>query len=121
MIAPVFTFLFTDMFDSISTFMGVSQVANLVDDEGQPKNVGKALFVDAVSTTVSGLFGSSSGTTYIESAAGVEQGGRTGLTAVVVGLLFIPFLFFGKAAMIIPGYATAPALVMVGVYMMGPL
>ncbi|MFH1414601.1 MAG: NCS2 family permease [Elusimicrobiota bacterium] len=118
MIAPVFTFLFTDMFDSISTFMGVSQAAGLTDADGQPRNIGKALFVDAVSTTISGLFGTSSGTTYIESAAGVQEGGRTGLTAVVVGLLFLPFLFFAGAASVIPGYATSPALVIVGVYMM---
>jgi len=118
MIAPVFTFLFTDMFDSISTFMGVSNVSGMLDDEGQPLNVRKALFVDAVSTAISGLFGTSSGTTYIESAAGVEEGGRTGLTAVVIGLLFIPFLFVGNAAKIVPSYATAPALVIVGVYMM---
>ncbi|MBN2407486.1 MAG: NCS2 family permease [Elusimicrobia bacterium] len=117
MIAPVFTFLFTDMFDSISTFMGVAQVAELIDEEGQPKNVSRALFVDALSTTISGLFGTSSGTTYIESAAGVEEGGRTGLTAVVIGLLFLPFLFFGNLAAIIPSYATAPALILVGAYM----
>ncbi|MGM0442458.1 MAG: NCS2 family permease, partial [Elusimicrobiota bacterium] len=121
MIAPVFTFLFTDMFDSISTFLGVSQVADMLDDEGQPRNVGKALFVDALSTTVSGLFGSSSGTTYIESASGVEEGGRTGLTAVVVGLLFVPFLFLGESVKVIPRYATSPALVIVGVYMMSAI
>ncbi|RKY00807.1 MAG: NCS2 family permease, partial [Spirochaetes bacterium] len=91
MIGPIFALLFTDMFDSISTFLGVAQVAGLIDKDGQPVNVGKALLVDAGATTISGLVGTSSGTTYIESAAGVEEGGRTGLTAVVTGLLFIPF------------------------------
>jgi AGZA family xanthine/uracil permease-like MFS transporter len=118
MIAPIFTFLFTDMFDSISTFVGISQVAGMLDDDGQPRNVGKALLVDAVSTTISGLVGSSSGTTYIESAAGVEEGGRTGLTAVVIGLLFLPFLFIANILKAVPIFATAPALVIVGVYMM---
>ncbi len=121
MLAPVFTFLFTDLFDSISTLMGVSQVAGLLDDEGQPKNIGKALMADAVSTTISGLSGTSSGTAYIESAAGVEAGGRTGLTAVVTGLLFIPFLFLGESAAVIPRYATSPALVIVGVYMISAI
>lgn len=121
MIAPVFTLLFTDMFDSISTFLGVSQVAGLVDEEGQPENVDKALLVDAVATTISGLFGTSSATTYIESAAGVEEGGRTGLTAIVTGLLFIPFMFLSPLLTFIPSTATAPVLVIIGTYMMKPL
>jgi len=118
MIAPIFTFLFTDMFDSISTFVGIAEVAGLIDKKGQPINVGKALLVDAISTTISGPLGTSSGTTYIESASGVEEGGRTGLTAVTIGLLFLPFLFFSDVIRAIPSFATAPALVIVGVYMM---
>ncbi|MCD6318665.1 NCS2 family permease [Candidatus Aerophobetes bacterium] len=118
MIAPIFTFLFTDMFDSISTFVGIAEVADLTDKKGQPINVGKALLVDAISTTISGPLGTSSGTTYIESASGVEEGGRTGLTAVTTGLLFLPFLFFSNVIETIPSFATAPALVIVGVYMM---
>ncbi|MBL6990512.1 MAG: NCS2 family permease [Bacteriovoracaceae bacterium] len=121
LLAVIFTFLFTDMFDSISTFLGVSQVANLKDDKGRPKNLKRALFVDAISTTISGLFGTSSGTTYIESAAGVDQGGRTGLTAVVVGLLFLPFLYFSPVLQIIPSFATSPALVLVGFFMMSSI
>jgi AGZA family xanthine/uracil permease-like MFS transporter len=122
MVLPVFTLLFTDMFDSISTFVGVSEVGGFIDSKtGQPKNVGKALLVDAVSTTISGLFGTSSGTTYIESAAGVEEGGRTGLTAVVTGLLFLPFMFFAPLVGVIPAVATAPVLVIIGVFMMQPL
>lgn len=117
-VGAIFTLLFADMFDSISTFLGVASVANLVDENGEPKNLNKALMVDAISTTISGLFGSSSGTTYVESAAGVEQGGRTGLTAIVAGLLFIPFLWLSPVLQIIPPCATAPALVLVGFYMM---
>jgi len=118
MIAPIFTFLFTDMFDSISTFVGIAEVAGLIDKKGQPINVGKALLVDAISTTISGPLGTSSGTTYIESASGVEEGGKTGLTAITIGLLFLPFLFFSNVIRAIPSFATAPALVVVGVYMM---
>ena len=121
MIGPIFALLFTDMFDSISTFLGVAQVAGLVDKDGQPVNVGKALLVDAAATTISGLFGTSSGTTYIESAAGVEEGGRTGLTAVVTGLLFIPFMFLSPLLAFVPSVATAPVLVLVGVFMTFPL
>jgi AGZA family xanthine/uracil permease-like MFS transporter len=106
------------MFDSISTFLGVASVANLNDENGEPKNLNKALLVDAISTTFSGLVGSSSGTTYVESAAGVEAGGRTGLTAIVTGLLFLPFLWLAPVLKMIPACATAPALVMVGFYMM---
>lgn len=119
MIGVIFTFLFTDMFDSISTFLGVAQVANLMDENGQPRNLRKALIVDAVSTTVSGLFGSSSGTTYIESASGVEEGGRTGLTAIITGLLFLPFLYLSPVIGMVPMLATSPVLVLVGFYMIG--
>lgn len=122
MILPIFTLLFTDMFDSLSTFVGVSEVGGFIDEKtGQPENVGKALMVDAVSTTISGLFGTSSGTTYIESAAGVEEGGRTGLTAVFAGLLFLPFMFLSPLLDFIPAVATAPVLVLIGVYMVKPL
>jgi len=121
MIAPIFALLFTDMFDSISTFMGVSKVAGLVDKDDKPKNIGKALLVDGISTTMSGMFGSSPGTAYIESAAGVEEGGRSGLTAVVTGLLFIPFMFLSPLLGFIPAISTAPILVIVGFYMIGIL
>jgi AGZA family xanthine/uracil permease-like MFS transporter len=121
MIAPVFALLFTDMFDSISTFVGVTRVAGLTDEDGNPRNVGRALLVDGVSTTISGVFGSSPGTSYIESAAGVEQGGRSGLTAVVAGLLFLPFMFLAPLLGFIPAVATAPVLVLVGLFMMSAL
>jgi AGZA family xanthine/uracil permease-like MFS transporter len=90
----------------------------MVDENQEPKNFNQALLVDAVSTTVSGLFGSSSGTTFVESAAGVEQGGRTGLTAVVTGLIFLPFLWFAPVLQMVPACAVAPALVLVGYFML---
>ncbi len=121
LIAPIFALLFTDMFDSISTFVGVAKVAGLVDEQGHPKNAGKALLVDGTSTAISGLFGSSPGTAYIESAAGVEQGGRSGLTAVVAGALFLPFMFLAPLLGFIPAVATAPVLVLVGLFMMSVL
>jgi AGZA family xanthine/uracil permease-like MFS transporter len=117
----IFAFLFTDMFDSISTFIGVAEAANLTDANGEPRNVKESLIADAVSTTISGLFGTSSGTAYIESATGVEEGGRTGLTAVVAGLLFLPFMFISPLLSIVPSIATAPALILVGVFMMKPV
>ena len=117
----IFAFLFTDMFDSISTFIGVAEAADLIDQKGEPRNVKQSLIVDALATTVSGIFGTSSGTAYIESAAGVEQGGRTGMTAVVAGLLFIPFMFLSPLLSVVPSIATAPALILVGVFMMKPV
>ena len=117
MIGPIFTLLFTDMFDSISTFLGVAQIGGLITEEGQPLNVDEALMVDALGTTFSGLFGTSSATTYIESAAGVGEGGRTGLTAIVTGILFIPFMFLSPLLSLVPSVATSPVLIVVGVFM----
>ncbi|HGY55075.1 MAG TPA: NCS2 family permease [Caldithrix abyssi] len=117
----VFAFVFTDMFDSLSTFIGVAEAGNLMDEKGEPRNLKQSLIVDALSTTIAGLLGSSAGTSYIESAAGIEEGGRTGLTAVVAGLLFLPFMFFSPLLSTIPQIATAPALVLVGVFMMQPI
>ena len=118
----IFAFLFTDMFDSLSTFVGVAEAADgLKDENGDPRNIKESLIVDGLSTTISGLFGTSSGTTYIESAAGINQGGRSGLTAVVAGLLFIPFLWLTPLLEVVPAIATAPALVLVGVFMAKPV
>jgi len=116
-----FSILFTDMFDSLSTFVGVAEAANLVDEKGEPRNIKQSLVVDAIATGFAGVLGTSSGTAYIESAAGVQQGGRTGLTAIVAGLLFIPFMFFSPLLSIIPSVATAPALVLIGVFMLIPI
>ncbi len=109
--------LFTDLFDSISTFIGVSHAAKLVDDEGEPLRLKEGLVVDAAATLGAGLMGTSSGTAYIESTAGVEVGGRTGKTAVVTALCFLPFLFLGLLAGMVPPHATAPVLIIVGALM----
>jgi AGZA family xanthine/uracil permease-like MFS transporter len=116
-----FSMLFTDMFDSLSTFVGVAEAADLIDAEGEPKNVKQSLIVDAFATAFAGLVGSSAGTAYIESAAGVKEGGRTGMTALVAGLLFLPFMFISPLLSVVPSIATAPALVLVGVFMMKPV
>jgi len=117
----IFAFLFTDLFDSLSTFVGVAEAADLRDASGEPRHVKQSLLTDAVATTLGGLLGTSPGTAYIESAVGVEQGGRTGLTAVTAGLLFLPFMFFSPLLSVIPAIATAPALILVGVFMMKPV
>jgi AGZA family xanthine/uracil permease-like MFS transporter len=116
-----FAILFTDMFDSLSTFVGVAEASDLVDENGEPRNIKKSLIVDAFATGFAGVLGTSSGTAYIESAAGVQQGGRTGLTAVVAGLLFLPFMFFSPLLSVVPAIATAPALILVGVFMLKPI
>jgi len=117
----IFAMMFVDMFDSITTFVGVAEAANLNDEDGNPRNLKKSLIVDAFATLLAGVFGSSAGTAYIESATGVYEGGRTGLTAVITGLLFLPFMFFSPLAELVPTIATAPVLVLVGVFMAGPL
>lgn len=117
----IFAFVFTDLFDSLSTLVGVSEAGNLLDENGDPCNIKKALVTDAMATTIAGIAGSSPGTAYIESAVGIEQGGRTGLTAVVAALLFLPFLFLAPLLSMIPSIATAPALVLVGSFMLRPV
>jgi len=117
----IFAFLFTDMFDSLSTFVGVAEAANLIDENNEPRNIKESLITDAFATTIAGLVGSSPGTAYIESATGIEEGGRTGLTAVVAGLLFIPFIFISPLLSVVPSIATSPALIIVGVFMIKPV
>ncbi|HEV8284351.1 MAG TPA: NCS2 family permease [Chitinophagaceae bacterium] len=117
----IFAFVFTDLFDSLSTLVGLSEAANLVDEKGDPQNIKRALITDALATTIAGVAGSSPGTAYIESAVGIEEGGRTGLTAVVAALLFLPFLFLAPLLGMIPSIATAPALVLVGAFMLRPI
>ncbi len=106
--------MLTDLFDSISTFVGVSTAAHLLDEKGEPLHLREGLIVDAFATLAAGILGTSSGTAYIESAAGIEIGGRTGLTSVVTALCFLPCLFIAPLAGIVPPYATAPVLVIVG-------
>lgn len=113
--------LFTDLFDSLSTIVGVSQATGLVDKDGQPKNLHRGLFVDALATLFAGILGTSSGTAYIESAAGIEAGGRTGRAAVVTSLCFIPCLLLAPLVSVIPSYAVAPVLILVGVMMVRPI
>lgn len=117
LLPAIVALLLTDLFDSISTFIGVSHATGLVDENGEPKNLRKGLLVDAVATLSAGLFGSSSGTAYIESTAGIEVGGRTGLTSVFTALFFLPCLFIAPLAGMVPGYATAPVLIIVGAMM----
>ena len=117
----IFAFAFTDLFDSLSTFVGVAEAGNLQTPDGQPQNLNRSLLTDAVATTLAGVLGSSPGTAYIESAVGIAQGGRTGLTAIVAGCCFLPFLFLSPLLSVIPSIATAPALVLVGAFMMKPV
>jgi adenine/guanine/hypoxanthine permease len=117
LLPAIIAILFTDLFDSISTFMGVSHAAGLLDEEGNPKNLKQGLLVDSVATFGAGLAGTSSGTAYIESIAGINVGGRTGLTAVFTALCFLPCFFLAPLAGMVPAYATAPVLVLVGAAM----
>ena len=113
----VFTFLFVDFFDTVGTLVGVASKVGMVDEEGKVKNAGKALLVDAIGTTLGAVAGTSTVTTYVESSAGVAVGARTGLASVVTGILFLIALFFSPIFVAIPGSATAPALIIVGFYM----
>jgi AGZA family xanthine/uracil permease-like MFS transporter len=117
----IFAFAFTDLFDSLSTFVGVAEAGNLQTPDGEPRNLKQSLMTDAVATTLAGVLGTSPGTAYIESAVGIAQGGRTGLTAIVAGCCFLPFLFLSPLLSVIPAIATAPALVLVGAFMMKPI
>lgn len=121
MVLVVFTFLFVDMFDTVGTLVGVSTKAGILDKSGRIPRAKQALLADAIGTTAGAMLGTSTVTTYIESAAGVEEGGRTGLTAVVVAALFLVALFFSQLFLLIPGAATAPALILVGVFMVSPV
>mgnify|MGYP000076329003 CR=1 FL=1 len=117
MVAVVFAFLFVDVFDTIGTLVGVASKADMLDKDGKLPRVKPALFADAVGTTAGALLGTSTVTTYVESASGVAQGGRTGLTALTSAVLFILALFFAPIFGIIPNAATAPALIIVGLFM----
>jgi len=114
----VFAFLFVDLFDTLGTLIGVSSKAGLLDQDGKLPKAKQALFADAIATTVGAVLGTSTTTTYIESAAGVSDGGRTGLTSISTAVLFLVALFFSPLFLAIPAFATAPALIIVGFYMM---
>lgn len=109
--------LFTDLFDSISTFIGVAHAAELLDENGNPRNLRQGLIVDSFATFGAGLAGTSSGTAYIESIAGISAGGRTGMTSVFTALCFLPCFFLAPIAGMVPVYATAPVLILVGAAM----
>lgn len=117
MFSVVFAFLFVDLFDTVGTLTGVATKAKMLDENGQLPNAGRALFADSIGTTLGALLGTSTVTTFVESATGVAEGGRTGLTALSTGFCFFLSIFFYPLITIIPAQATAAALVMVGLFM----
>ena len=117
-IVILFAFLFVDLFDTIGTLVGVSAKADMLDEKGKLPHIKGALLADAVATTVGAILGTSTTTTFVESASGVSEGGRTGLTAVTTAILFGLSLFLSPIFLAIPSFATAPALVIVGLYML---
>ncbi|MCG4452138.1 NCS2 family permease [Pseudomonas sp. MMS21-TM103] len=121
LLSVIFAFLFVDLFDTSGTLIGVAQKADLLDKDGKMPKLGRALLADSTATMAGAALGSSTTTSYIESAAGISAGGRTGLTACVVALLFLLSLFFAPLAGSIPAFATAPALLFVAVLMMSSL
>ncbi|WP_027634157.1 NCS2 family permease [Clostridium hydrogeniformans] len=114
----IFTFLFVDFFNTLGTLVGVASKAGMLDKDGNIKDAGKALLTDAISTTFGAVLGVSAVTVYVESSTGVAEGGRTGLTAVTTGILFLIAMFFAPLFVAIPASATAPALIIVGFFMM---
>ena len=120
-IVVMFTFLFIDMFDTVGTLIGCAGKSGLIAEDGSIQNCKEALFADAIGTTVGAIFGTSTVTTFVESASGVSEGGRTGLTAVTVSVLFLLSLFLEPLFGSIPSAATAPALIIVGVMMISPV
>ena len=121
MLVVVFTFLFIDMFDTVGTLIGVSTKAKIVDEKGNIPHLKQAFMADAIATTAGAVLGTSTTTTYVESASGVAQGGRTGLTAFTIAVCFAVALFFSPLFLSVPGAATAPVLILVGMLMMEPV
>ncbi|HBG27554.1 MAG: guanine permease [Planctomycetes bacterium GWF2_41_51] len=113
----IFSLMFMDMFDSIGTLVACCSEAKMADENGKVKELDRLLAIDAAATMFGALLGTSTTTSYIESAAGIEEGGRTGLTSIVTGILFLAAAFFVPVIGIVPAYATAPALIMVGLFM----
>jgi adenine/guanine/hypoxanthine permease len=118
-ILTIFSFMLTDFFDTMGTATAISEQAGLIDEEGQPENIGRILLVDSVAAAVGGAAGISSNTSYIESAAGVAEGGRTGFTSVVTGVLFLIAILLSPLALLVPYVATSPVLIFVGFLMVG--
>jgi AGZA family xanthine/uracil permease-like MFS transporter len=117
LLPAIIAIMFTDLFDSISTFIGVAYAGNLLDKDGHPKNLRQGLIVDSLATLGAGLAGTSSGTAYIESVAGIRMGGRTGLPSVFTALCFLPCFFIAPIAGMVPPFATAAVLILVGAAM----
>lgn len=117
LVPAMLALLFTDLFDSISTLVGVSQATGMLDEKGEPRRLREGLIVDAWATFGAGILGTSSGTAYIESAAGIEAGARTGRASVITALCFLPCLFLSPIAAMVPAFATAPVLILVGALM----
>lgn len=118
-IVVIFSFLFVDLFDTLGTLIGVSSKANMLDKDGKLPRIKGALLADSIATCAGAVLGTSTTTTFVESASGVTEGGRTGLTSVVTGLLFLIAIIFSPLFLSIPSFATAPALIIVGFYMIG--
>lgn len=121
MLIVLFTFLFVDMFDTVGTLIGVASKADMIREDGTLPRAKQALFADAVGTTVGAMLGTSTVTTYVESASGVAEGGRTGLTALTTTGMFFLALFLSPLFLMVPAAATAPALILVGSFMMSPI
>ena len=117
-IVVVFAFLFVDIFDTLGTVIGCASKADMLDEEGKLDGIKGVLLADAVGTTVGACLGTSTITTFVESSSGISEGGRTGLTSVTTGILFLLALFFSPLFLTIPSFATAPALIVVGFLMM---
>lgn len=119
MISVIISFLFVNLFDTAGTLLGVASRANIIEDSGKIVNLDKALKADSTASVAGSVFGCSPVTSYVESSAGVEAGGRTGLTAVIIGMFFLTAIFFSPIASMVPSYATAGALVYVAILMLG--
>ena len=117
MIGPIFSFMFVDLFDSVGTIVACANEAEMIDEKGKIENVSKILEADAAATVIGSLLGTSTTTTFVESASGIAQGGRTGLTSATTAILFFLAMFFTPVIGVVPIFATAPALIIVGVYM----
>ena len=120
-VSILFVFLFVDMFDTVGTLVGVASKANLLDKDGRVPRVKQALFADAIGTTVGAVMGTSTVTTYVESAAGVAEGGKTGMTSLTVAIMFFLALFFTPLFTMIPAAASSSVLVIIGIFMMSPI
>ena len=121
MVIIVFTFLFVDMFDTVGTLIGCATKADILNADGSIPKCKEALFADAIGTTLGAMLGTSTVTTYVESSAGVSEGGRTGLTSFTVAVLFVLSLFLAPLFISIPAAATSPALILVGLFMISPV